>query len=474
MSPKRETKRVIHSELIEDVIQQLNDYIAAMVPEVRREHERLAKNIVFRTLPDADHIDAGLDGFLRAALEDEIVPAVPVERVDEQPRIMEYELRQEVIKKALVGLKLPALREIARQSGIPQSGGSEDLATRIARYYKWNDEEIARLVLETESEPVPERGWIDRLFAMEGPPDLQLTAERLGYVIGRYIRIGVARWFVFERIIGEPSDGQLELVGTVRAYQAVVDEEVVEHPHLRPNQQSDRQVSVVLTEGLSVVRVVRAPASDSRAAMVALRMVTGWSQLGYVPVRIGVLSDETRQRFESSSLIMLDLITTRFRSAGIARLNLTMARFSIGQTQSRDAAEPDEESDRPRLKAVRFEGDYLLDSIEACRLIAVERRALVDISATAVSEPRPDGEVGVYPIRVALERDHIVVFTGFTAHGPLTAPAVHRQLWSAAVQEMQEGIANPEALETLLEKISTRAKSEIPPEHADIMNPEAP
>lgn len=43
---------------------------------------------------------------------------------------MKWELERELIKKALVGLKLPVLRDIARDRALEAGGGSEDLAGR--------------------------------------------------------------------------------------------------------------------------------------------------------------------------------------------------------------------------------------------------------------------------------------------------------------------------------------------------------
>lgn len=64
---------------------------------------------------------------LRSALEDEVVPAVETEP---SAGIVKWELERELIKKALVGLKLPVLRDIARDRALEAGGGSEDLAGR--------------------------------------------------------------------------------------------------------------------------------------------------------------------------------------------------------------------------------------------------------------------------------------------------------------------------------------------------------
>ena len=110
------------------------------------------------------------------------------------------EVKREVIKKALVGLKMPILRDIARGRGLSGSGASEDLATRVAASYHWNEEEIARLVLDNEADQATntERGFESRVFTFRESPTVADIIQRLAYVSGRYIRTGIARWFVFE------------------------------------------------------------------------------------------------------------------------------------------------------------------------------------------------------------------------------------------------------------------------------------
>jgi hypothetical protein len=167
---------------------------------------------------------------------------------------------------------------------------------------------------------------------------------------------------------------------------------------------------------------------------------------------------------------MLDLIYNRVPFAGTTSPNLTAAKFRM----EKEAAELEsqEDADRPSLRSVRFEGRHLLDSIAACRLIARDARALVDISMTVGFSVGHDEEEIRFPIRFVLEQDHVAVMTGFGLI-PQFARTLHDKLIKGAESTIEEGIANLERLEDLAERILAFSASEVPPDRARMLQEDA-
>lgn len=181
-------RAVLHAEDLDAAVLSLIGEAKAMGEAIRAKSHREAAPAVSA---DIDHI---LSDSLRQALEDEVVPAVETK----QGGLDAVEVEHEVIKKALVGLKVSTLRRLAEEQRLQASGTSEDLATRLGRAYEWDAEAVARLVLANEEEPPADRGHVTRVFPLSDAPSVDHIQSRLSYVLGRYIRIGVARWFVFE------------------------------------------------------------------------------------------------------------------------------------------------------------------------------------------------------------------------------------------------------------------------------------
>ena len=152
---------------------------------------------------------------------------------------------------------------------------------------------------------------------------------------------------------------------------------------------------------------------------------------------------------------MLDILDNRLAKAQAFDANLTVARFEL----DRRNAELEAEGDRPRVKEVRFEGDHLLDSLAACRLIAVDGRALIDLSMRVSFGPT-DPEAARFPVRIHLDRDHALVLTGFGRNRPELSADLHRGVVRAVEREFEDGVANVRQLELLAERISKFARSD--------------
>ncbi len=182
---------------------------------------------------------------------------------------------------------------------------------------------IARLVLEPE--PSAERGHVERLFPLVEARALADVERRLGYLASPYIRVGVARWFVFDK--ATVSEEAVTVTGTVRAYNASVDTLSAE-PTLSAAP-SEAAVELVLRRDEALLIARRCTAQIARAA-VALRTATKVRPLGHIPYHVAQL-DGSAAAFAAPSLFLLDVLANRLRRAGLGPPNLAVARFKLGE-----------------------------------------------------------------------------------------------------------------------------------------------
>lgn len=457
----RETQVVRPEELDQEVEEIL---------EFARERGRRVRNankgrVYTLEHPDIPKTDGLLRDEIKAALEDEIVPA---REITAEGGILPWELNHELVKKALVGLKIPSLKFIARKSQVSLTGNAEDLATRVARHYNWNEQEIARLILDQQALAVrPRDGHYDRLFPLVEAPDLDQIIDRLEYVTGRYIRIGVARWFVFDRF--DATDDRLELTGSLHSYRAYVDD-TGDEPTVNASPRFDTAV-LQMDRGSNVLRVRQLSATGARSAVTALNAAAGVAPLGYVPLPAIAGLGGASVAFDRVTLFMLDLLENRFRGAGLHNPDLTVARFKVGEAEDIDV---EGESLSPLLEAVRFEGRHILDSTEACRLIATEGRSLVNISLRIKTAPRSDGESATFPIQIGIDGWDVAVSTGFGSRSSELSVGVHQSLISALKSEISDGVSRVDSINSLAERISERAAVDRAPDRANMFSTSEP
>lgn len=394
-----------------------------------------------------------LNDELRQLLEDEVVPAYP-----DTVEVLRDEIHREVAKKALVGLHVATLKRVAEDHLIDKRGTAEDIAGRIARRYGYDETQIAQLILDNEDEPKPERGHVSRLFPMGQDVSVAKAIDRLRPVVGRLIRTGVARWFEVDEL-SEDGDGEHAMVeGRLRTYKAFVDE-LGERPTLGSSP-TEKAVAVVLVNGRATLMANGADATVSR---IATRGVASVTELPFATgMPLGRPNTGRLGTFDERTVMLLDLVYSRLDDIGITDRNLTVARF-VTEKGDQQEVRP-EEAGEHSLKAVRFEGHHLLDSPQACQLIALHGRGLVDISLwVAASQLADDGDHAPwFPMRFTLERDHIAVLTGFGRHQHELSLRLHRQLTEQAERALSDGPLDAQGLEELGERIYEIARTGAP------------
>jgi hypothetical protein len=444
-----EGREVVHREELDARLDTLKKFTEDQAAKIRRANATAS----YTTAPEPPDIDDLLTDALRKILEDDVIPASYVEQ-----GINEREMQAELMKKALVGLKGPILRDIARERNIKSSGPLEELATRIASIYHWDASEIADLVRSFEVTPPVITGHTSYLYGLESLEELSDIERRLQYVLSRYVRIGLAKWFSFDSVVTE--DRFVDLRGTLHAYQTHIDDSDESARFVAEPSESTARALIV--EDAEVMQVRNATSTAARAVIDALELTTGVKTLDFVPQR-GTVSAELAT-LSRISLFVLDVIYTRLAALSYGQPNLTVVRFKM---LDRDPLE--QENDRPVLKTVRFDGNHVLDSVPTCRLL-MGGRDLTEVSMSIRSKPRTDGEFWTFPVRLTVEKDHVSVVTGYGAGAPIgQSSSVHEDLVRVVTEEIVDGIADPARLEELIRRVSERAQSGRETEEANIL-----
>jgi hypothetical protein len=454
MAVKRD---IIKVEDVEERLRRAADELAKSGEDAGAEARERARDAGkdFRSIETPRYASAFL-AEARRALEEDVNIARPAEVEDDVEPI---ERDREIAKKALAGLKLDQLRRIAESRGLERRGKEEAVIDRIVTSYEMDWPAIAQLILENE-EPRPERGVSDRVFPiLEDQIDLDEGARRFMVFRRRYIRTGIARWFVFGE--ADMRNRVLFLDGTFRTYRVDAVEEDEKTFDLLPTP-TVIPVRVRLASSARSVEVRAKGATESRAAAQAVMKVLGLHPSRGLPIAAHPPEGELMQ-WDPRSVFMVAFLQNELDRAGIEILNLTSASFETG-----DAPEGTEL--RPAVRSVRFEGAHLLSSKPACELL-VESRGLVDMTLLARFKPAPNDEGSVHPLRISLERDHIAVLTGFGSTRPERARDLQREILNRLGRALGAPLANERELNELARRIRQRARQDEPVDRADILAP---
>jgi hypothetical protein len=430
----------------EDVSLMLEE-IDAVITSRAAAGRRSRRDEVYTTRPSMPRVRLLLRDRMRQALEDEIIPASDT---TDDGNIQPTDLDREVMKKALAGLKAEGLRRVARKLDTTTSGTVEELATRVAQQYRWHDDEIARLILEHEPEPTESRSFVSRIFPLAEAPEMEKVKKRLSFVANRYIRVGIARWFVFDDVVA--ADTQVVVKGRYRTYNAEirggVDAEVSAVPA------GERQIEATL-DGDRVLIIDNANTAAAAASKKALTEVAPISFAG----NVRGLNIENARDVAPHTLLLLELITTAFQKAGLIERNPTIARFRVNDSASMR---------KPSLLAVRFEGEHLLDNRTACRLAGPEGRSMNEVAMTVRFNSSDPSDYSRFPMRISLHDDHIALATGLGTTPSLSHNA-HRRAVDAIVQTLLVGSADERALINLVDRIFALASSSVDAEEPTMM-----
>jgi hypothetical protein len=397
---------------------------------------------------------------IREALEEEVTIAHDLE-VGSGIEPTEQEL--EIAKRALVHIKLPTLRQIARELHLPDGGNLDAVTDVIARNLRCDKEAIAELVIRHEDEDAPPRDITSRLFQLwEEPDDLQGLAQRLDYICDRYIRTGIARWFIVRKVKATPQ--QLRLDGVfryIRADAAQFDEDLT----LTADEQN-APARLTLRVGEPIAQVESKGEPEAKALLAAFEGSSSMRRRKTLTPAMEVLRGRLAT-WHLHSVFLVDLLQSRFGAPDLDILDLSVATFRTERGVRRMPSE--EEERRPGITSVRFEGRHLLDSRPACELLSAGQQ-LVQLGMTVRFSP-DGGEDFVLPLSVKLASDHVVVVTGFGVVSPQVSQKLHSTVAAGIRDALRRGIADPPALERLARQVGERAEGEEDPSRPTIFGP---
>lgn len=445
--------RVIRSDDLDSALRKIADEAA----EYGRKAERAAIDkgeTALRLENKPGSIDETV-AELRTALEDEVQIAHPI---DSDAVIDVREQDREIAKRALVHIKLPTLRQIAKDLDVAPSGNLEAVTDRIARKLDASPTEIARLVVQYESEPPPDRRFTSRVFQLrDAVDDIVSVTKRLNYIVNRYIRIGIARWFVVESVQGSAT--QLSVKGIFRFFRADADQ-INDDLTLRAEEDS-APARLRMTKNDPAIQVDAKGERESKALILAFQDASGLRvqedlRLGGNPIEGKLMA------WDPWSVFLVDLLNARFRSTSIEILNLTHAGFQTEQAGS-------DEANRPSIRAVRLEGRHLLDSRPACELLT-QGQGLAELGIT-VRFAASATEHFALPLTVKVRKDHVVVLTGFGIADPAVAKALHSEVIAGVSSSLRHGLADEMSLIRLANEVNKRANAEHAPDKPTMFAP---
>lgn len=454
MAPTRKSPNLV---MRDDVLNENVNKLFSLVSEISEQFTPESDEVI--TTPDFSDL---LKNDFRKYLEDEIIPAVPLGSND---WIDETELRHEVAKKALLGLKLSALRRGAQDLMENLSSSrysSEDLAEVVAKSLGWDPDAVAQFVLDHEEEPTTNRAHSSRVYALSPESDVSVDIEsEISQYLGRYIRVGVAQWYAFTDL--QHTDSGVRVYGRYMSYTTDV-AEVESKVKLLPVQ-SFTDMAVDISPKNRIVEVNDSTVRAAKAAVFAATAAFGEHTLDYVP-NAGSEASRIKGQVHGSSLFLLNILENRITNHLLTGLNLTVARFKFDNSETND-------SSKPALTAVRFEGSHLLDSVQACRFIVVDGRPLANISFRLSLRRSDSGDqtsksTSTFPVKISIERDHVHVTTGL-GDDPLRAPEAHALVKRAVQAEIVDG-HDPSDLEELVFRMAKRAEATQPSDRPSMLS----
>lgn len=450
---------VLRSEDVDALVEKMQQMLASH-RESFAEQVRLPDRAA-EALPELPDLTGLAERNLRRYLEDEVIE---LEKTGDEDTIRPSEVRRELMMKALVGLKVPTLREVAERRGIASGGRGAALAERVAASYEWDEAEIAQLVLDHTQDPAEtENGPATRIFVLRHAADFEDVRNRLAYAIGRYIRTGIAKWFVFQDY--EASDESLQLEGSLRTYQALIDD-AGDEAALRA-QRAIMPSKLELHGDSRYLQVHGTKAVTGAKAMVsAFATATAQEVLEYVP-GTEVNAQVVPGSLHPTTLFLLDVVTHRLRGDLFRRRNPVLARFRLAKGGATPVIDVDEEMQpkrRPQLSAVRFEGENLLDSPAACRLMSKDGRPLVDLTLRVQAiDSDTKATLASFPVRIAIETDNVLISTGLGTGDSQRVEEVHRAVVNAVQLQIQDGVdpTRAKTLNTVIRQQSASSEDEV-------------
>jgi hypothetical protein len=405
-------------------------------------------------LPDAPDLIAQTESALRSLLESHHDLAHPAAEgdipLDAQSR--------EIEKAALLDLRMEDLKAVAEERGIPLSKNKDRLVESIVDHGDLSREEIAKLVLEHYPDDAFERSMITHLVPLREYPDLSNAKERLDRLTGKYARIRVARWFVFQEAVTLTTQ-QLVVKGHLRGYRTKA---VLDTDSYKVNATPQRtQVRVRLRSGSLWSEIdVRHVADVKDLRIVLSRGAEVVTAPGITP-KLEPMQGHPAA-WDAKSIWFLDFLSRALEDVTTEIFNFEMAHF-----ERVDAAI--EEAGKPQIDKVELRGQHIGAHRDSCSLITAGRR-LLEIIIRVRFTPNANDDFFI-PVQISLFADRATVATAPVRGVPSTVIGeLHRSL-VAKVRSALDHEVRYDDVSPIASKITERAGQASPAQEADLFAP---
>lgn len=363
---------------------------------------------------------------------------------------------REIEIAALSRLKLQDLEEFAAAKKVPLVASKERLAELIVAT-DVTREEIAELALR-EADLSIDTGLVTRLFPLPGSPDLSNAATRLMKVQGRYVKLRLARWFIYDEI--QTLDGVVVLRGRMRSFRSKPVLEVEGH-RLNVDPHAAKMI-VRLRKGRRWAEVDGRQVSDARDIGPVAARGAGIAFETTLSLPLPPLRD-AMGAWSRRTVWMLGLLQLYLEGDGISIQNYAMAHF---EAPGSIPARPDE----PRIAEVELRGQHVGDSRDACQRI-VEGGGLLAVELKLAFVPN-NKDSYIIPVRIGIDDTCATIET---AAGQDIPAAVSTLLHRALIDRLciaLDTMVDPSRLSSIVSKIIDRARAPEQAQHADMFGPE--
>ena len=386
------------------------DGISSVVSEMVAAGEALSREVVYIKELDvalADPEEQRGEGAVRAVIEaalDEYEALVStLDDDDEIPNDIE---RRSISRAAFLRVAVNDLARIAFEEGLGTFPNKRELVDALTNQFGNDLDAVARLIVERQAGDL-EYGLVTRLVPLREAPDLAAARDVFASLIGHYVEVRTALFFIFLGIGG--GDGVLTLDGRIK-YFTVNPNEAGGEAQINARLRTER-VAIVLRDAETWAEVTARTIADLRAAASVLR------RSGVVMPMAGLqppdpLTVSPYDTWDPRTLWVLDFLRRDLQSDELRLDDTPMANF-VNEASVVELTE--EELQRPNIDAVRLLGRQLHEHPEASARIA-SRAHLRDIEvALRQRVDASTGESRLVRARLSWESDHLAILSASDA-----------------------------------------------------------
>jgi hypothetical protein len=246
---------------------------------------------------------------------------------------------------------------------------------------------------------VIESGMVTHLIPLREAADLDRTASSLEQVVGRYARIKIAKWFVYDKV--ERLTQMVRLQGCVKGNRT---KPVLDTDAYRLNATpSSQNIQMRFRDNQKWVEVDVRQVTEARDLRAVVRRAARLDPLDAISLQLPPLTGDIAQ-WDRLTVWMLGFLELSLSNAAVSIRNFSMAHY-----ERVDMGGPPV-PDRPQIDEVQLRGQHVGSNRDSCQLIVDGRRLInVEVLVQYVANATDSYLV---PIRIGIGPDYASVTTG--------------------------------------------------------------